>query len=265
MEYIIGSLNAKRFTGVGKHDINKIAEIIVTECFDIIALQEVMRAQALDYLVRRLPQGWKYGFGQSGYSGASAYGMGFLWNSKRLRECSKSSLPMIYDRYSKHVQMVRNPLYGRFTPSGLGGGFFEMRLLSIHLCWSTNGVQDYKQRLDEYNLVTNEIYEKVSNRRYGNNMPAYTIVLGDYNLAMAECNRHPGAAQTVQREKTTMGNYGYVSDYDHFSYKQSRFAGAYVSEARVDSVNSYTNGDFIKHAEVISDHAPVKLILNLNP
>ena len=34
----------------------------------------------------------------------------------------------------------------------------------------------------EFNILTRVIYHNISDRRYGNNLPAYTIILGDYNL-----------------------------------------------------------------------------------
>jgi endonuclease/exonuclease/phosphatase family metal-dependent hydrolase len=268
--YTIGSFNTCRFTGVGRHDIAILADIILLERFDIVALQEVFRPEALNLLKRRLP-GWEACHGRPGNGHACDFGFGFLWNTKRIRECSKDSRPIIFEQYKSNIRMQRNPFYGRFTPSGLpGGAFFEIRLIDVHLWWGSNsGQNDIKQRNEEYKLITNEIHNSINNHRYGDNMPAYTIILGDYNIVCFWCNQNNTPNQTVktrQEEKTTLSTDkpSFANDYDHFSYDENRFSGTNVMIERIDSVSKYCQNDFKKHRDKVSDHVPIKLELVLN-
>jgi endonuclease/exonuclease/phosphatase family metal-dependent hydrolase len=270
MGYIIGSFNTCRFTGIGRHDIGVLADIILSERFDIVALQEVFRPDALNLLKRRLP-GWEGCHGRPGNGPAGDFGFAFLWNTKRARECSKDSQPIIFEQYKSNIRMRRNPFYGRFTPSGLlGGAFFEIRLIDVHLWWgSQSGSGDITQRNEEYRLVTNEIHNYINTRRYGDNMPAYTIILGDYNLWYFWCQQNDKENQNVktkQEEKTTLSsnNTSFANDYDHFSYDENRFLGTSVIIERVNSVAKYCQNDFEKHKEKVSDHVPIKLELMLN-
>jgi endonuclease/exonuclease/phosphatase family metal-dependent hydrolase len=57
-DYIIGAFNTHFFSGVGKHDLQIIGNIISNEGFDIVALQEITRREALNSLLGRLPKYW---------------------------------------------------------------------------------------------------------------------------------------------------------------------------------------------------------------
>lgn len=268
MGYIIGSLNTHHFTGIGKHDISKIADIILSERFDVVALQEVRRREAIELLKRRLP-GWN---GEHGEDRANGLGFGFLWNTKRVRECSRDGAPEIISAYHSSTQMRRNPFYGRFTPNGLiGGAFFEIRLINVHIHHGgSNSLQNIDQRMAEFRTVSNDIYRYLSTHRYGNNMPAYTIVLGDYNLCSWQCQQEEtlniGTAKTFQEEKTTLkrSEDGFCNDYDHFGYDENRFIGTNIFYEKVDTVSKYMNNDFQLHMEKVSDHVPIKMEITLN-
>ena len=270
LSYIIGSLNTHHFTGIGKHDVSKIADIILKERFDIVALQEVRRREAIELLISRLP-GWA---GEHGEDKSSGLGFGFLWNTKRVRECSKDKTPEILTSYHSSTQLHRNPFYGRFTPNGLiGGAFFEIRLINVHIHHGgSDNIQNIEQRMAEFKTISNDIYKYLSSHRYGNNMPAYTIVLGDYNLCSWQCLQeeflnNENSAKTHQAEKTTLrrAEAGFSNDYDHFGYDENRFIGTNIFYERVDTVNKYMNNDFQLHMEKVSDHVPIKLELVLNP
>jgi endonuclease/exonuclease/phosphatase family metal-dependent hydrolase len=280
MGYIIGSFNIREFTGVGKHDLGIIANIILGEHFDIVALQEVFKQKALDYLKMRLP-GWEACYRRTGNGRAGDYGLGFLWNTRRFRECSKDNEPISFENYKSKIRMRRNPCYGRFTPSGLiGGTFFEIRLIDVHLWWGSPRRDDVAQRITEYKLVTDKIHDYINAHKYGYNrndinarqqdtkMPVYTIVLGDYNLCCFKCQENEIQNQKVktkQSEKTTLStdNASFANDYDHFSYDEDRFNGTNVIIKRVNSVCKYCGNDFEEHREKVSDHVPIKLELIL--
>jgi hypothetical protein len=271
--YIIGSFNTRNF-GAGNHDINLIARIIESEGFDIVALQEVIRPEAFESLKQRLP-GWdgrhaKPGISNNGF-GTYIQGFGYLWNKRRIMECDQ---PIIFSQYTSNAEMwgrmIRDPYYARFTPSGTpGGAFFEIRLIDIHLKAQLKP-GDKLKTIAEYSTVTTEIHERISNQRYGDNMPAYTFILGDHNVLCVECNtinqQINNGIVTRQEEKTWISKetLNFESDLDHFSYKEVRFKGTTVIITRVDSVSKYCQNDFKKHRESVSDHVPIKLELVLN-
>jgi endonuclease/exonuclease/phosphatase family metal-dependent hydrolase len=261
-----------RFTGVGKHDIGKLADIFLTEHFDIIALQEVFRPEAVDILLKRLP-GWKGSHGRPSLDKAGDYGFAFLWNPNRVKECSKNGCPIIFEQYkTQNIRMRRNPLYGRFTPSGLiGGSFFEIRLIDVHLWWgSQSGPPDINQRDKEYELITGEIHDYINTHRYGNFKPAYTIILGDFNMVSFWCHAKEqqtdkNNVRTHQEEKTTISgnNDSFANDYDHFAFDDNRFNATTTIIERVDSVQKYCRNNFEVHRAEISDHIPIKMELVL--
>jgi exonuclease III len=229
MSYRIGSFNLKNFSNRVHKDLNTIVNFIISERLDIVALQEVLNYEALVMILRRLPQYWEGSWSRP-RSSKSEYefvdpnsgdkvidnvstkkrstnamkGYAYLWNTHRIKECSKSG-PQIFDQI-KNGSLVRNPYCGRFTSAGIpGGSFFEIRLINVHLC---SPAEDKETRLNEYNLITDEIYSRITSKRYGNNMPSYTIILGDYNMPISWCTENIGNKNqfmiTEQDQKTTL-------------------------------------------------------------
>lgn len=123
-------------------------------------------------------------------------------------------------------KLIRNPYYGRFSPADLPGGtYFEFRIINTHIMWSLNREENEKEdkdvslipsdvvmRKNEYNILTNAVYPKVSkkdidylmgqtNSKY---MPAYTILVGDYNLNLDAYPRiHEPVVELNEGIKTT--------------------------------------------------------------
>jgi endonuclease/exonuclease/phosphatase family metal-dependent hydrolase len=289
MSYRIGSFNLLNFSGRTEKDLDTIANIITNEQFDIVALQEVLRPEALTMLLRRLPWYWegrqssprssKEELEWNDTSPASsnsppgvkksantAKGYAYLWNTRRFRECSKSG-PQIFEQI-KNGSLVRNPFYGRFTTAGLpGGSFCELRLVNVHLC---SPAENKAARMKEYNLITNEVLKRIGTKRYGDNRPAYTIALGDYNMPVAWCagdgeSGFGNSIVTEQEEKTTLSKENdFSNDYDHFSYDMINLSDIELNIRRVNAVEKYYHNDFGKYSRQISDHVPVKMELELN-
>ena len=73
-----------------KKNIELIADIINSEGFDIVALQEILTPNVLHLLKTKLGSKWKYRWEQprigEGYSGSEqeAEGYAFLWNSETM-------------------------------------------------------------------------------------------------------------------------------------------------------------------------------------
>ena len=295
--------------------------------FDIVALQEVLTPNVLELLKTKLGGKWRYRWERPrigvGYSGSEqeAEGYAFLWNSDTMELSWTNKMVGIGDvsRIEKHVaephiynqyridrkngeeELARNPYYGRFKPIH---GFCEIRLINTHFYFGDNTSLNKNKRKKEFDILTKVIYHSISDKRYGNNLPAYTIILGDYNLNLNRpWTKGPYLQEdvilddggirkhiiTVQDQLTTLkavkkdeqeapsdesfdikvvesgiNMRGYANNYDHFTYDVDRFEGTYVKARRVDTVRKYEGDDFEKHRKEISDHVPVVLNLNLN-
>lgn len=300
MSYRIGSFNCLSFGAGANKDEVTIAEIIKKEQFDIVALQEVKGNYVLrERILKHLP-GYA-GIADDGYVNDYA----FLWNTSRVclahtedSNISRTYQPRIYkqyrvDRKSGQKDLVRDPYFARFFPIGGSAPFIEIRVINTHIRYSkgqNSSTEDslnlgaIAMRKNEFDVLTKAIYAKEADKRYGNKRPAYTILLGDYNLNV----RSSGAGSpyleeyfeindagnikrilTTQCELTTLKNPeneqtpGYSSNYDHFTYDAERFDGVSVMCGRVDSVDKYCGGDFKMHREKISDHVPVLMKLDL--
>ena len=129
------------------------------------------------------------------------------------------------------------------------------------------------------------MYENVANKRYGNSMPAYVVVLGDYNLSLnalqgadvkveignSISERRQERVITVQDKPTTLnhkqqddGSYtsDFVNNYDHFSFLEKYRALMNMDIERVE-IENYCS-DLTKYWETVSDHVPIKMSINLN-
>ena len=199
MSYKIGSFNCLSF-GSGKIDkARKIAEIIATERFDIVALQEVKNSFALKYLLDALNQYRGKWEGACDEWGAADYA--FVWNTKRVR------LVRVKNRYGERTvfphtvtakgagSLARAPYCARFEPSELGIPKCEIRVINTHIRFGRQK-SDSKLaeqglvalRKAEYTLLTQTLYPSIAGKSIIDNMPTadcrpiYTVMLGDYNL-----------------------------------------------------------------------------------
>ncbi len=321
MGYKIGSFNVRNLgmTSLGKNnarDLQKIAEIIGKEKFDVVALQEVLSegkaffSHNSDFVKKSIlmeagPE-WDFSWAEAKTNNTSRHeGYGFLWNKRRLR-LSTTKLPdgtirtynpaMVKQNNIKE-EMMRKPFYARFTPEGLPGGcFMEIRLICVHTYYGNDSAEDRKTRERELDILMKEVYPRISDRIYGNNMPSYTILLGDYNAELRrdwkESLKRPdplylktdmrdlievtnwGKIKTVQDQFTTLKNNvfqsgneerngGYAHDYDHFSFEESRFEGIMMRARKIDAVRKYCNDDFDKYKRTVSDHVPIMMEIEI--
>ncbi len=224
MSYRIGSFNLLKLSYQSDKEIKKnfelIAEIMKNEQMDIIAIQEVNTPDPIDNLILpRLGRNWARRWKQPkrSVSAQAAEGYAFLWNQDKfglptqyVHGTKRVYEPRIIDQYQKHGydELIRNPLYGRFTPVGLGAGpYVEFRLINAHIRFGKNEQEEacpgaVTMRKREFQILAGSIYSKVADRVYGsadgeaytplnqpsprmmdcNGMPSYTILLGDYNL-----------------------------------------------------------------------------------
>ncbi|MCM1162018.1 MAG: hypothetical protein NC412_12445 [Roseburia sp.] len=224
------------------------------------------------------------------------------------------------DKSFGQKHLIRNPYYIRLTPAArscnrsckrelplLNGPFAEIRLINTHIMFSKNRDENesdnhdfsdlgaVSMRRNEFDILSKVVYPKYSDKTYdlmnGERdapcMPAYTIMLGDYNL-----NLKSGTAQgsflkpdeeiieladerkrivTVQGELTTLKSKkegvsysqadGYANNYDHFTYDEKRFEGITLDVKRIEAVKECYGDDFDLYRKEVSDHLPIVLDL----
>lgn len=321
MSYIIGSFNLLKMDFKSneetKKNFDKIANIIREEKFDVIALQEVIAEIAVKEIVKRLGSiYWDYVFKPSTITvskDAQREGYAFLWKKKRLHLVDADSAVEIKDEYRikrnssgdyvHQGSLVRPPLVVRLTPQGLlGGSNFEIRLINTHIAFNSpvNCLDKYTDaylRRMELKTLSEEVYRRVSSKRYGTNLPAYTILMGDYNLCLAGCGTpvvdeiiditENRKLKTVQQEKTSLKQTtttynttdlnlehdidvkkendisNYSQNYDHFSYELTLDDKMRLTASRVEALGKYYGNDLELYRKEVSDHVPIKLIMDL--
>lgn len=313
MGYKLGSFNMYKFQAYRaddeiKKDLDNIAYIISNEGFDIVAMQEIFDERPMNMILARLGGRWKGAWAKpNSRSAQAAEGYAFIWNSDRI-ELAKSMTatgpreyqPRIYQQYRVDIkqgqkELVRDPFYGRFKPKHEN---FEIRIINTHIMFSGSGndereddlphLGDIAMRRNEYEILIKNILAKENTWRYGNNLPAYTVLMGDYNLNLkrewtsgpyldeiVEINdgNYTYKIRTVQDQLTTVKNRsrlkpdepvrGYANNYDHFSYDEERFEDLHPKAKRIDTVRKYCDDDFERHKKEISDHVPISLEIDL--
>ena len=263
MSYNIGSFNLRDFnlskestddTGEKlKRNFDKIADIIVREKFDVMALQEINSEFALNYLVRllnkqkNLLRTYESAFGedmpiQKGAHDPERYG--FIWNAKRLRliQPRRGTNPSYYQNAGA-LGLIRPPYYARFSARGMFGGTnFELRVINTHIKDATRE----EDRIKEFDVLVKQVLPRICDHQEisenGETMPSYTFLMGDYNLALNKSERaiykietvtmtsYTGKTRgyrTVQEEPTTLKlpncqtsvEECYANNYDHFTYE----------------------------------------------
>jgi len=315
MRYRFGSFNMMNMgkTALTKRDFSRIAEIIRNEQFDVAAFQEILsQGQSLEYLLKHSLPGWEMRWAEPKESSdlskrkdKRGEGYAFAWNTRRMSLASSSTdegfrtyEPRIVDealRYDASF-FARIPYYARFVP--VNGGFFEFRLINVHLHFGDNTLYEINKRKEEYDFLIQRVYPTISmERRYGSNREAYTIVMGDYNLNLikprgeadrrinkntyipAEYKTDRQTIVTVQNELTTLKNpatdeltmddnpaRGYSQNYDHFSFDIRVFEEESIQyrARRIDAVRDYCADDFEVYRAEISDHLPICLEIIMN-
>lgn len=190
-DYTIGSFNIQHLNYT--KDFEKLAEIIKSEGFDIIAIQEARSKGAVEYLVKELNSNyWDYAFpfGNEEYA--------FIWKNRRIRLLKlpdNKENPQIVSGYHYRksvgeVRLVRPPFIGYFTAQGIYGGCnFDLRLINTHIAFSKpsyapDEVGTIDARRNELSILARDIYGSVSDRVLGSMRSIFTVLLGDYNLVL---------------------------------------------------------------------------------
>lgn len=314
MGYKLGSFNMYKFHAYRsddkiKKDLDNIANIISSEKFDIVAMQEIFDVTPMNMILNRLGKMWEGAWAKpNSRSVQASEGYAFIWNTNRITLAESVTTsgkrvyqPRIYQQYriDKSIgqkELVRDPFYARFKPKNEN---YEIRIINTHIMFSSSSndeededsvyqLSDVAMRRNEFEILVRNILAKENTWRYGNNLTAYTILMGDYNLNLnrewttgpylqevveIDDGRYTFKIRTVQDQLTTLKNRsrlnpdeparGYANNYDHFSYDEDRFSELHPKVKRVDTVRKYCGDDFEKHKKEISDHVPISIEIDL--
>ncbi len=190
-DYIVGSFNIQHLNYT--KDFEKLAEIIKSEGFDVVAIQEARSKGAVERLVMELNNNyWDYAFpfGNEEYA--------FIWKNRRIKLLelpNNKENPQIVSGYHYRksigeVRLVRPPFIGYFTAQGTYGGCnFDLRLINTHIAFSKpsyapDEVGTIDARRNELSILARDIYGSVSDRVLGSMRSIFTVLLGDYNLVL---------------------------------------------------------------------------------
>lgn len=209
--YRIGSFNLHNIgTGAftNDRDLEKIANIILSEKMDVVALQEVLsegkiftkddvpssvtKKNIITYLGG--PEHWGFEWAFSGDESIRHEGYAFLWNKDRL-DLSTAEVVRNGQKFTRiytprminvnRKEMQRKPYFARFTPHGKAGGSnFEIRLLCVHTYFGDDSIADRLIRQNELDVLLKDIYPQVADMNFQNALPRYTVLLGDYNAEL---------------------------------------------------------------------------------
>lgn len=319
MVYRVGSFNTQNLSHNSKVEkLDAVADIIHE--FDIIALQEVLtEGNMIPNLKCRLGDNWEFSEWLDPKTDSKWYpylgkdnrqeGYVFAWRKDRftlpVNEKGKTYEPRIWrqyrvDRASGELRLIRDPAYGRFQLADMPTS--ELRLITTHVVYKKPSEDNllkaidfgsYTMRQNEFRVLAREIYTRINdNRNFYNSAVPYTIILGDYNMNLAESGAGSPTVPSVlifdgrqnelktkekissdgiyhikteQADLSTVSRDGdqLSSNYDHFSYDEEvRSEVVQGIPHRLDSVVQKAGG-IKEYKEKVSDHIPVMVEISL--
>lgn len=209
MSFKVGSINMYKFSLQSNEEINKdlqkIANVLLEEEFDIVALQEVFNDTAVHRLLGKLGASWECVWeAPISKSRQSAEGYAFIWNTRRFRLATtakrgeksqetentiRTFSPRIHSTYKEDEflyrgKLIRDPFFARFEALY---GWYEVRLINTHIIY--NEASDKMSRKHELSILA-DIYSRLEDKQYRNSRRAYTILLGDYNLSLLDIDKN---------------------------------------------------------------------------
>ena len=272
MSYIIGSFNmcklGKNADNEGRN-LQRIADIIQNENFDVIALQEISTGETFTQengILQRLGNNYEFRRGN-----AHGDGLGFLWKKARFRLIEE---PKILDEERIKHNLSKAAYYGRFIPIELSAErSFELCLICIHIIFGN----DFNLRRQELDVWLKDVLPRYSTI---NNGKKCTILCGDYNLELFRTGRNKEKCivtttediieleknnmriKTVQDQPTTISGVvdNYTSNFDHFSFDNDLFQSMF-SYRIIDC--GYNYDDLQTFKREVSDHIPIKMEIDL--
>jgi len=304
MAYTVLSFNMRNVYDSARLDRDWVAvsEILRDEHADIVAIQEVFSEMPIKHLCQKLNCGffsdWRYRMvSRETCRNGRGEGYAIVWNAKRVDLSPKEMVapdgrktvvgthePEIRTEWSR--SLVRPPCVARFIPVGWCVPFIELRIITTHIIFredayaraNGNELSDLQMRREEYRALSEKLFPRVGkNRTDGNFRPAYTFIVGDYNLLHDECaaidfetksevkfmKTRQVLASTIYSGKTDDDPGGYTTnDYDHVSHSDREDPYVQIVE-RIDAPHRYYDGDFKKYEKRLSDHVPIRMLFDI--
>jgi len=302
MAYTVISFNLRNIYDSARlnRDWKAVAEIIRNERADIVAVQEIFSETPMRILCQRLNAGllsnWRFRpVSRTTCGNSRGEGYAFLWNAKRV-----DLAPIIkvtadgFQSYGYHEPEIRTewsrsimrpPCVARFVPVGWCVPFIELRVITTHIIFRENkylrekgnGLGDTDLRREEYRALSARLFPRVAkDRQDGRFRPAYTFIVGDYNLSQSECTAIDLECQAESGLMTTRQNLGstiypgddqnpggYTThDYDHATCSEHEIPYVQIVE-RINAPDIYYKHDFKAYEEHVSDHAPIKMLFDV--
>ena len=303
MPYTVISFNLRNiYASAMDRDWNAVAEILRTERADIVAVQEIFSELPIKHLCRRLNVGflsdWRYRMvSRQTCQNGRGEGYAILWNARRVDlspivKVSESGARMVVGWHEPEIRtewsrsLMRPPCVARFIPVGWCVPFIELRVIATHIIWEENaylrgrgnGLTDKALRKEEYRALSERLFPRVGkNRTSGDFRPAYTFIVGDYNLYVEDCaqiDALPKSEVQFMKTRQILGSTiypgkdekdpgGYTeNDYDHVSYSDREHPHVQIVE-RIDAPDKYYESDFKKYQKRMSDHVPIKMLFDV--
>lgn len=304
MSYSVLSFNLRNIYDSARldRDWDAIANIIREERADIVAVQEIFSELPIKLLCERLSRGffsdWRFRFAaRATCRNGRGEGYAFLWNARRVDLAPKESFdqngdltvvgvhdPEVRTEWSQ--SFVRPPCVARFVPVGWCVPYIELRVISTHIIFREdsylrsheNGLGDIELRRNEYRALSERMFPRISKYRLdGRFRPAYTFIVGDYNMHQVECaaidcerRSEVGLMMTRQilgstiypgKDEKDPGGYT-ANDYDHVSYSDREHPYVQIVE-RIDAPDEYYESNFKKYQKRMSDHVPIKMLFDV--
>lgn len=303
MSYSVVSFNLRNiYDSAMNRDWETVAEILKDEHADIVAIQEVFSELPIKYLCKRMNSGffsdWRFKMVSRGTCrNARKEGYSFLWNARRVDLSPREKVspdgsrvvvgvhePEVRSEWSR--SLIRPPCVARFVPVGWCVPYIELRVINTHIihredAWSReqgNHTPALEMRRDEYRALSERLFPRVGKYRIDANFrPAYTFIVGDYNLECVECSAIDAELKTevkFMRTRQILGSTIYTGtgetdpggytkhDYDHVSYSDRESAYVQIVQ-RVDAPMSYYKGNFKEYYKQMSDHVPIKMLFDV--
>lgn len=304
MSYTVLSFNLRNIYDSARLDRDwaTVASILRDERADIVSIQEVFSELPIKLLCQKLNIGffsdWRYRIAsRETCRNGRGEGYAFLWNARRVDLTPKETMspdgqravigthePEVRTEWSR--SLVRPPCVARFIPVGWCVPFIELRIIATHIIFSEdaysrangNELSDAKMRKEEYRALSERLFPRVGkNRTDGNFRPAYTFIVGDYNLRHGECEAIDSEyrpevrfmktrqvlASTIFSGTSDADSGGYTAnDYDHVSHSDREDPYVQIVE-RVDAPGRYYGNDFKEYEKRMSDHVPIRMLFDI--
>ena len=253
---------------------------------------------------------------RTGFGDNIAEGYAFLWNRDRIKLVTNYDGEIFEPRietFSGKNKLVRPPFVGRFMPIHAR---YEFRLINTHIVFSAPtkmkdeeeslykpDITDLQLRNSELEQLISSVYTRFDKKQFdvtGNDknarlLSAYTFLLGDYNLNLADghgskiscslkkyvkedweivtVNEELTTLKTKEPEKKSNNPQDYLANnYDHFSYDEKKLNRQNIAFPETEVIAAYnrykankTDGSqYEQYREKVSDHLPILLTIQIN-